>query len=88
MANLWQRLTGSGKRHQDGGPSVKTSLLLAFACVLAGALAIGAFSLWQMGRINASTQAIYEQEYAAAASQSLDEQVQRLEHLVARFSLQ
>jgi methyl-accepting chemotaxis protein len=47
---------------QDGGPSVKASLLLAFGTVLAGALVIGAFSLSQMGRINASTQTLYEQE--------------------------
>ncbi len=49
----------------DSGPSVRASLLLAFASLLLGALAIGAFSLWQMGRINASTQALYEREYAA-----------------------
>jgi methyl-accepting chemotaxis protein len=49
----------------DGGPGVRASLLLAFSSVLLGALLIGTFSLWQMGRINASTQAIYEQEYAA-----------------------
>ena len=48
-----------------GGLSVKASLWLAFGCVLLGVLLIGAFSLWQMGRINASTQALYEQEYAA-----------------------
>jgi len=40
-------------------------LALAFACVLLGVLVIGGFSLVQMGRLNASTQAIYEQEYAA-----------------------
>lgn len=45
--------------------SVKASLRLAFACVLAGALVIGVFSLFQMGRLNASTQDIYEQEYTA-----------------------
>jgi methyl-accepting chemotaxis protein len=49
----------------DGGMTVKASLWLAFGGILLGALVIGAFSLWQMGRINASTQAIYEQEYAA-----------------------
>ena len=47
------------------GLTVRSSLWLALGSVLAGALVIGAFSLWQMGRINASTQAIYEQEYAA-----------------------
>jgi methyl-accepting chemotaxis protein len=65
VATRWQRLTGTGTLRQDAGLSVKASLLLAFACVLAGALVIGAFSLWQMGRINASTRAIYEQEYVA-----------------------
>ena len=45
--------------------SVRASLWLAFASVLAGAVAIGVFSLFQMGRLNASTKAIYEQEYAA-----------------------
>ncbi len=48
-----------------GGLSVRGSLALAFACVLVGVLVIGGFSLVQMGRLNASTQAIYEQEYAA-----------------------
>ena len=47
------------------GLSVKSRLHLAFASVLLGALVIGVFSLWQMGRLNASTQTIYEQEYAA-----------------------
>ncbi|WP_310342245.1 methyl-accepting chemotaxis protein [Rhodoferax saidenbachensis] len=45
--------------------SVRASLWLAFASVLAGAVVIGVFSLFQMGRLNASTKAIYEQEYAA-----------------------
>ncbi len=39
--------------------------MVAFACVLAGALAIAVFSLFQMGRLNASTHIIYEQEYTA-----------------------
>ena len=38
---------------------------LAFAIVVAGALVIGAFSLFQMGRLNASTKVIYEKEYIA-----------------------
>ena len=50
------------------GLSVKASLRMAFASVLLGALVIGVFSLFQMGRLNASTQAIYEQEYAAGQS--------------------
>lgn len=45
--------------------SVRASLRFAFASVLAGALVIGVFSLFQMGRLNGSTQAIYEQEYTA-----------------------
>ena len=54
-----------GKVPAADGMSVKSSLRLAFASVLAGALIIGVFSLFQMGRLNASTQAIYEQEYMA-----------------------
>jgi methyl-accepting chemotaxis protein len=45
--------------------SVRATLRLAFACVVAGALMIGVFSLLQMGRLNTSTQTIYEQEYTA-----------------------
>ena len=45
--------------------SVRASLWLAFASVLAGAVVIGVFSLFQMGRLHASTKTIYEQEYAA-----------------------
>jgi methyl-accepting chemotaxis protein len=45
--------------------SVRASLLLSFLCLLLGAVVIGVFSLWQMGRLNASTQTIYEREYAA-----------------------
>jgi methyl-accepting chemotaxis protein len=47
------------------GMSVRASLRLAFAIVVAGALIIGVFSLFQMGRLNASTGIIYEQEYTA-----------------------
>ena len=66
-SGLLARIPGHwvGQAASEGGPGVRASLLLAFACVLTGALAIGAFSLWQMGRINASTQAIYGQEYVA-----------------------
>jgi methyl-accepting chemotaxis protein len=45
--------------------TVRTSLWLAFASVLLGAIVIGVFSLFQMGRLNQSTQKIYEQEFAA-----------------------
>ena len=47
------------------GMSVRASLRLAFTIVVAGALVIGVFSLFQMGRLNASTHVIYEQEYTA-----------------------
>ncbi len=47
------------------GMTVRTSLRLAFASVLLGALVIGVFSLLQMGRLNASTQALYATEYTA-----------------------
>ena len=47
------------------GLSVRASLGLAFACVVTGALVIGVFSLFQMGRLNASTGVIYNQEYTA-----------------------
>jgi methyl-accepting chemotaxis protein len=47
------------------GMSVRASLRMAFAVVVAGALVIGVFSLFQMGRLNASTGVIYEQEYKA-----------------------
>jgi methyl-accepting chemotaxis protein len=50
---VWERMT------------VRTSLWLAFASVLLGAVVIGVFSLFQMGRLNHSTQVIYEQEFAA-----------------------
>ncbi len=47
------------------GLSVRASLGLAFACVVTGAIVIGVFSLFQMGRLNASTGIIYDQEYTA-----------------------
>lgn len=56
---------GKSEGSAYSGLSVKASLWMAFVGVMAGALLIGAFSLWQMGRINASTQAIFEKEYAA-----------------------
>ena len=45
--------------------SVRATLRMGFACVVAGALVIGVFSLLQMGRLNASTHTIYEKEYTA-----------------------
>ena len=47
------------------GMSVRASLRVSFAAVVAGAVVVGIFSLFQMGRLNASTHVIYEQEYAA-----------------------
>ncbi|GAB2911945.1 methyl-accepting chemotaxis protein [Paraburkholderia jirisanensis] len=46
--------------------SVKTTLRLAFAVLLAGTLAIGVFSLMQISRLNGSTQSIYQQGYVAS----------------------
>lgn len=46
--------------------SVKTMLRVAFAVVLAGTLAIGAFSLAQISRLNDSTESIYEQGHLAS----------------------
>lgn len=52
-------------REAVDGLSVRASLGLAFACVVTGAVVIGGFSLFQMGRLNASTRIIYDQEYTA-----------------------
>ncbi|MCG5077017.1 methyl-accepting chemotaxis protein [Paraburkholderia tagetis] len=46
--------------------SVKTMLRVAFAVVLVGTLAIGAFSLAQISRLNDSTESIYEQGHVAS----------------------
>ena len=72
---LWQRAQGLARVVAESdrwdkirvaeSMSVRASLRFAFASVLAGALVIGVFSLFQMGRLNGSTQAIYEQEYTA-----------------------
>ena len=59
-----ERLLNPANSAADG-MSVRASLRLAFAVVVAGALVIGVFSLFQMGRLNASTGVIYEQEYKA-----------------------
>ncbi|MFX1671979.1 methyl-accepting chemotaxis protein [Paraburkholderia sp. A2WS-5] len=64
-----------GRRHASFVPqdaragralSVKTMLRVAFAVVLAGTLAIGAFSLAQISRLNDSTGSIYEQGHIAS----------------------
>jgi methyl-accepting chemotaxis protein len=49
-----------------GGLSVKVSLRLAFALVLAGTLVIGAIALTQISRLNGSTGSIYTQGYVAS----------------------
>lgn len=54
-----------GIRDAIDGLSVRASLGLAFACVVTGAVVIGMFSLFQMGRLNESTRVIYDQEYTA-----------------------
>jgi methyl-accepting chemotaxis protein len=59
---LMARVGGTGSANSW---SVRASLMLAFACLLLGALVIAVFSLFQMGRLNASTHVIYEQEYTA-----------------------
>lgn len=45
--------------------TVRTSLLLAFATMLLGALVIGAFSLRQMGGLNDASRVLYDQAYRA-----------------------
>ena len=47
------------------GLTVRTSLLLAFATMLLGALVIGAFSLRQMGGLNDASRVLYDQAYRA-----------------------
>ena len=64
VQTLRARLLNPASSAADG-MSVRASLRLAFAVVVAGALVIGVFSLFQMGRLNASTGVIYEQEYKA-----------------------
>ncbi|MGV2289198.1 methyl-accepting chemotaxis protein [Trinickia sp. YCB016] len=46
--------------------SVKATLRVAFAVLLAGTLAIGVFSLTQISRLNGSTQSIYDQGHVAS----------------------
>ncbi|PLZ00364.1 methyl-accepting chemotaxis protein [Burkholderia sp. WAC0059] len=50
------------------GLSVKATLRLAFALVLIGTLAIGALSLTQIRRLNASAQSIYDQGSVASVA--------------------
>jgi methyl-accepting chemotaxis protein len=61
----WRRPSWLGRIRIAENMSVRASLLLSFLSLLLGAVVIGVFSLWQMGRLNASTQTIYEREYAA-----------------------
>ncbi|MGK8202371.1 methyl-accepting chemotaxis protein [Burkholderia cenocepacia] len=46
--------------------TVKATLRVAFAVLLAGTLAIGVFSLWQISRLNASIASVYEQGHVAS----------------------
>ncbi|MEN2469927.1 methyl-accepting chemotaxis protein [Burkholderia sp. GS2Y] len=46
--------------------TVKSTLRAAFAILLAGTLAIGVFSLWQISRLNASIASVYEQGHVAS----------------------
>jgi methyl-accepting chemotaxis protein len=48
------------------GLTVKASLRLAFALVLAGTLAIGVIALTQISRLNGATESIYTQGYVAS----------------------
>ena len=54
------------RARERAGLSVKAQLRVAFAIVLAGTLAIGAFSLAQISRLDASAQSIYEEGYVAS----------------------
>ena len=71
------RFLSSDKQAQGGSPikkkprakrpmAVKTMLRLAFALLLVGTFAIGAFSLKQSSRLHNSTQSIYEQGYVVS----------------------
>ncbi|TKC80338.1 methyl-accepting chemotaxis protein [Trinickia terrae] len=63
------RSRGSSKRaaaSRLNSLSVKATLRLAFAVLLAGTVAIGVFSLTQISRLNGSTQSIYDQGHVAS----------------------
>jgi len=60
------RSRGAGVKGRLSGLSVKTSLRLAFAVLLAGTLAIGIFALAQISRLNDSSRSIYEQGHVAS----------------------
>jgi methyl-accepting chemotaxis protein len=57
---------GTGVKARLNGLSVKMSLRLAFAVLLAGTLAIGIFALTQISRLNDSSRSIYEQGHVAS----------------------
>jgi methyl-accepting chemotaxis protein len=59
----------AGRKGGKGDLSVKTSLRLAFAIVLAGTLAIGGIALTQISRLNGSTESIYKQGFASRAAE-------------------
>ncbi|WP_347557767.1 methyl-accepting chemotaxis protein [Robbsia sp. KACC 23696] len=50
------------------GVTVKTLLRFAFLLVLLGTLAIGAMSIWQVGRLNQAVGVVYEQGHLATRS--------------------
>ena len=60
------RSRGAGVKGRLNGLSVKMSLRLAFAVLLAGTLAIGIFALAQISRLNDSSRSIYEQGHVAS----------------------
>ena len=60
------RSGGAGVKGRLTGLSVKMSLRLAFAVLLAGTLAIGIFALAQISRLNDSSRSIYEQGHVAS----------------------
>jgi methyl-accepting chemotaxis protein len=60
------RSRGVGVKGRLSGLSVKMSLRLAFAVLLAGTLAIGIFALAQISRLNDSSRSIYEQGHVAS----------------------
>ncbi|PXW16842.1 methyl-accepting chemotaxis protein [Paraburkholderia caballeronis] len=61
-----RRSRNAARKRERAGLSVKALLRVAFAIVLVGTLAIGAFSLAQISRLNASTQSIYDQGFVAS----------------------
>jgi methyl-accepting chemotaxis protein len=70
-ADIVARTSGTERGNEPppagkGGLTVKATLRLAFALVLAGTLAIGVIALTQISRLADSTQSIYTQGYIAS----------------------